>query len=169
MILHFLGRTMKKLVGMVLFLGVAVLITYMGAKALKKAEESFLIGIAFGEPTKDVISVHVPIQVTMVRTEGPKLRNGVVQWFEWIDEHFDLRDDRGERVNLKKLEFSSLITSRDVAAPEFFIGAKIKPGEKYTFAYIPFVGGSQRYRHEFTAPSDATGFQRINLPPLTAP
>ena len=74
---------------------------------------------------------------------------------QWVDDHYILRDESGERIRLKRHGSSSLIAkSRAAISSEFFLITTLKQGKNYALDFIPHVSEPNQYRHAFTAPSD---------------
>jgi hypothetical protein len=154
--------------GAFMLFGLAAVLAVFFAKHHLSKEEGRPIGIAFGNPNsgQNSVELHVVVSMGMPRIQEPRLGpTGGLQWFEWIDEHFDLRDPSGAKVPMKKMGFSNLINDRQAMTPEFFIGATLTPGVKYRFDYIPVLGEPLRYRHEFVAPAGKTDFVREDFRP----
>ncbi|HEY3244187.1 MAG TPA: hypothetical protein VGM03_12645 [Phycisphaerae bacterium] len=118
-------------------------------------DPGYAIPVAFGAPAGGEVEMNVAVSMLMPRREEPKLGRAGLLWDEWVGDHFDLRDAAGTKLPLKRSDFSQLMTERQAGGtPEFFLITKLRPGQSYTFDYIP-VMPAPRYRYAFTAPSAA--------------
>ena len=127
----------------------------------------FMVGYAMGDPGEETIQMHVIVSMPMVNTEGRRrTKDGrLTTWEEWIEEHFDLRDDAGRKVPLAREAWSSLISQQQASNPEFFMRAELRKGVNYIFDYIPIRDDWFRYRHNFTAPADSQPLVRATFEP----
>ncbi len=159
---------MKGLIVLVL-IGVAVVVGFIWSASRMSADPGRTIALVFGVPDEETIEIHAAVAPGMVAAEGPRMdRNGNVLWDEWIAEHFDLRDEAGDKVPMHRRNFSDLIpANKVVGTPEFYVAAKLRIGGRYTFDYIPLVRVGKRYRHTFTAPEDDTSVKRPNFGPVS--
>lgn len=126
------------------------------------------IAIAFGNPKGQEIELHVVVAMGMTSTERPStnLRTGAVEWGEWVDEHFDLHAESGDKVPLKFRNGSELIPAHKAGGvPEGYLFGKVRPDTKYTFDYIPKAAESKRYRYVFAAPAEPLSIQRVTFKP----
>jgi hypothetical protein len=93
-----------------------------------------------------------------------------MSWPEWIDAHFVLEDSGGTKVPLRQQNNSPLISVHEVSGMvgthEFFISARLKSGESYTFTYTPVVAEGKRYTHGFTAPAQGTKVKQYMFEPV---
>ena len=97
----------------------------------------------------------------MPRKESPKLGPGGLKWDEWVSDHFTLADASGNRVPLRRSNFSRLIGEPTAGTPEFFLIGVVKPGTRYTLDYLPVRSEFTFYRYAFTAPSAAVAAARF--------
>jgi hypothetical protein len=138
------------------------------SSAQLEADPGEYVALAFGKATDEKIQIDVAVSIAMPRREGPRVddRTGAVYWQEWVDEHFDLRDDSDEKVRLLRSGYSELMSDREVGgSPEFYLTAKLKPNLHYTFDYIPVLAGGVQYRYDFIAPAEATPMERRHFAP----
>ena len=125
------------------------------------------ISLAFGNLNEGEVELHVVVSIGMVATEGLRalvLSDGAPSrqtWDEWIAEHFDLHDDSGQRVQLRRDGHSSLISDQQAHNPEFYLVGKLLVGVNYTFDYIPRRDWNIHHRQRFTAPAEDRPFQRL--------
>jgi hypothetical protein len=148
----------------IVFAGVVV----WWSSAQLEADPGEYIALAFGNPAEDEIQIDVAVSIAMPRREGPRVdqRSGAVYWQEWVDEHFDLRDDSAAKVRLMRSGSSRLMSDREVAgSPEFYLTGKLRPNAHYTFDYIPILADGLRYRYDFIAPGVATPMERRHFTP----
>ncbi|MBN2561408.1 MAG: hypothetical protein JXQ75_10810 [Phycisphaerae bacterium] len=128
------------------------------------------IGIAhaFGEPTDGAIQLHVVVDMGMPIREPPRSNlKGTVFWDEWVEEHFVLRDDSGEKLEFQRRSSSTLIPDHKAGGtPEFYLMTKVRPGVSYTFDYIPRKAEPLRYRRTFVAPAEGQQMRRQTFEPV---
>ena len=127
-----------------------------------------LIAVAFGVPAGDTIQMHVAVSDMMTLRDPPQTTpKGVILWKDWVSEHWVLRDDSGERLDLRRLGMSALMMDSNAAgSPKFCMTATLKQGADYTFDFIPITAKSERYRYAFTAPSEPQDVWRMNFKPV---
>lgn len=59
-------------------------------------------------------------------------------WPRWVAEHFELRDQQGAAVDLRRRMQSPLISHLEVRGlPDTYLVATLRPGAEYCFDYIP--------------------------------
>ncbi|MGD8450533.1 MAG: hypothetical protein PVJ57_01835 [Phycisphaerae bacterium] len=132
-----------------------------------KSDPGFAIGLAMGNPESGDIELHVVVAMAMTMQDkltSVTLADGTVSrqtWPEWIAEHFVLRDDSGQKIELRKEGWSNLIKERQALNPEFYLVGKLKSDVRYTFDYIPSRDSSVRHRYAFVAPAEAQPFERV--------
>lgn len=140
---------------------------------MKASEDpGYSFALAFGLPDdQGNIEMHVIIYGRTVRIDPPRLdpKTGVELWSEWVTKHFDLRDDKGANVAFMRHGGSAVITGKDVGAgtPDFYLIAKVKKGANYVFDYLPTPVDGERFRYNFTAPTDPQPVKRPLFPPVT--
>jgi hypothetical protein len=145
--------------GMLILLALALAfggvgIWYMGHQMSEDPGE--FIAFAFGNPKEDSIDMEILVTVAMPRREWARVDKvtGAVYWQEWVDEHFDIRDDNDEKVQLMRSNHSRFISAAEArTTPEFYLRGTLKPNTHYTFDYIPYRIGTLKYRYDFVAPA----------------
>jgi len=122
------------------------------------------LGLAFGKVEGDTIEMHMVIFGRTVRLDPPRvdLRTNQELWSEWVQNHFELKDSKGERVKLKRQMDSIVIQAKDITAgtPEFYLIGQLKKGERYDFDYIATLADGLHYRYSFTAPDEDVKLSR---------
>jgi len=159
---------MKQLVGFGVLLMLAVFggFLFLGVAS---EERDYLVGLAIGNPQGDSIELHVAVSLGMANCEGRKaimLSDGSVaaqNEFEWIDEHFILRDTDGNRVPLRKVGHSNIVSAGKALNPEYFLVGQLKIGQSYTFDYKPFRDVPSVDRYAFTATAEGQKYERVAL------
>lgn len=145
----------------ILVVGV-ILITSMyffyGARQQARGRES--LPVAFGPPSAGAAELNLAVGMNLPRRDPPKLKFAKIQWDQWVDEHFELKDATGAKVKLQRTNFSQLMNDQKAGGtPEFFLKAMVTPGTSYTLDYLPVVNG-ERFRYAFTAPAAAQEAER---------
>lgn len=112
--------------------------------------------IAFGVPIDDTIQMHVCVPIGTYMKDPPRLGpNDRLLIREWVEEHYQLCDDSEQRLPLERYGSSGLLEdARAATAAEFFLMVTLKKGQDYTLDFVPKVREPDRYRYEFTAPSE---------------
>ena len=147
---------MRGIVILAVLLGVLVTGGYTFLHYQMMRDQGRLIPVGFGTAGEDTIEMHLAISDMMTVRDPPQAASrGRVLWKEWVEGHFVLRDDSGNRVAMRRLGTSALMMDSNAAgAPKFCLAATLKQGANYTLDYIPKSVGSNRYRYAFTAPSE---------------
>ncbi len=115
--------------------------------------------IAYGNVAGGQVDMDVLLGVVMAhRTRQKDPPNAQRTADEWVRDHFVLTDSRGQKVPFARQSSSKLIKAHEVqqlvGTEEFFLAAKLKVGESYTFDYMLDPQG-RPYRYRFTAPAKA--------------
>lgn len=154
--------------GLIVLVVIAILVAIIGFRftSSSKTVESKPIGVAAGKATNGVCKFDMVISMGMARGEGPRVKGGVPDWNEWISEHFILTDNSGTRVEMKRANFSDLISDKDAMNPDSFLTAQIKPSVGYVLDYKPMRDDPRRYRFEFTVQPDGRPFSREFFVPI---
>jgi len=159
---------MRGIIILLVLMGVLVTGGYTFLQHQMMRDQGRLIPVAFGVVGNDTIEMHVAISDMMTLRDPPKVATrGRILWKEWIEAHFVLRDDSGNRMAMRRLGTSALMMDNNAAGSQkFCLTATLKQGANYTLDYIPKSGGSSRYRHTFTAPSEPKDVWRLRFEPL---
>ena len=156
---------MKRLLVVLIVMGV-VAVGWWAAQTGTQ-QNVFQVVMAFGFPKDGRIELHAVASMGMTATEPPRLdpSTGRINWAEWVDEHFDLRDAAGKRENIffKSGSDDVIPVNKVLGAAEGYLFAKVKQGADYTFDYIPKRAEARRFRHTFTAPTGNVPVDRINF------
>jgi hypothetical protein len=135
--------------------------TYWVLSLAVSQEPELLVPVGFGEPRGDHVEFNFAVSMMMPRRDPPKLHNGVVLWNEWVADHFTVQSDDGERLTLRRSDFSKAIPSQVAGTPEFFLIGTLESGVAYTLEYVPLLGEPERYRYEFVAPTEPRPAARV--------
>ncbi len=131
------------------------------------SDQGISITLACGNPNDGTVAMHAAMDMGIMRREGLRQAPDVsedVLWREWLDEHFQLRDAAGESVHIERVGQSLLINVNKMpGAPDFFLTARLRSGETYSFDYKPWRAKATKYRHTFVAPADKTEMKRWNF------
>lgn len=161
---------MKKTVALVIVLGLGALSYYWLTTYLPGRDHGHLIAYAVGSPGGGILEINVVIPFIMTRHDPPKLKpNGQFQtWNEWLEEHFELRDDTGKRVMLHNSDWANVIPKgKMVGTPKFYAVGPVEPDTEYTFVFYPEGSGQpKRYRHTFALSQEGKKFERAQFMPV---
>lgn len=152
--------------GLAVLFGLAVVVVaaFVIFQGNMNADDQRMITIAIGNNDGKVSDLHLVVAPLMV-ADGPRVdaSSGAEYWDEWLEEHFVLTSESGDKVRFERMAQSNLISERDAGgSPEFFIKGKVKPGTAYTFEFIPVNENPDRFRYEFTAEKDMP-LTRVNF------
>lgn len=155
--------------GLAVLFGLAVVVVaaFVIFQGNMNADDQRMITIAMGNNDGKVSDLHLVVAPLMVQDPPKTLPSGTELWDEWLEEHFVLTSDSGDKVKFERMAGSNLISDRDAGgSPEFFIKGKVKPGSVYTFEFIPVNENPERFRYEFTAekemPLTRVNFKRVS-------
>lgn len=147
---------MKAFAGLGVILFLVITLYWMSAHA-GTDEPDLGIQMAFGNAADNEIDLHVVVGVLLANKDRAKeklLNIKPKSWDDWIVEHFFLTDSAGKRTELTRKTNSSLIRPHQVIGTEqFFMVARVKSGEDYTFDFVPTGEESITHRYLFTAPA----------------
>jgi hypothetical protein len=116
------------------------------------AKDVVTLPVGYGKPA-DTVEMHIAVSMFLPKKDPPKLKHNIVQWDEWVADHFQLHDADGQRVQLSRTGFSNILSDRQSGGtPEFWLKSMLKPGAKYTITFTP-VMPEPTYQQTFTAPT----------------
>ena len=128
----------------------------------KAAKEVVTLPVGFGKPA-DTVEMHIAVSMFLPKKDPPKLKHNIVQWDEWVSDHFKLHDFSGAAVALSRTNASNILNDRQSGGtPEFWLRATLKPGAQYTLTFTPVLP-DPTYQHNFTAPTEATEPERLEF------
>ena len=135
-------------------------LAFYASKSMAKEVVSLPVG--FGKPA-DTVEMHIAVSMFMAKNDPPKLKHNVVQWDEWVSEHFKLHDFSGGSVPLTRTNSSNILNDRQSGGtPEFWLKATLKPGAKYSLIFTPSMP-EPNYQRNFTAPTEPTEPERFEF------
>lgn len=119
-----------------------------------------MMPIGFVIVSGDVTQIEIAVSMIAHKKDPPKLK----QSFEdWVKNKFQLKDDGGTAVTLRRAGFSKGIPEAVGGVAEFYLVGQLKPGKSYTLDYVPVIDEGTRYRHSFTAPTSAVDGERVTM------
>jgi hypothetical protein len=121
----------------------------------------FTAAVGYGKTAGGAYEVHVGVEFTMVKVEGPKLKGPGSTWPEWVKEHFTLVDAAGKEITLTRTNHSRLVGGQGTW--DFFLSAPARPGATYTLTYKPRRDDPVCYRKEFKTSESGNDMARIML------
>ena len=140
-------------------LGFIAVVAFVGSMALSREvvrDQGRLLPIAFGVSRDGAMQMHLGVPALVPVADPPELNaRRTPQWNQWIKEHFQLRDELGTGLRLRKKGTSGLMVGGTAAGdPPFVVWAELTKGGKYTCDYVPIVGDGRRYRYSFVVPRE---------------
>lgn len=144
--------------GLVILFVIGVVGSVATVLILKKTtdETTIAITMGFGEGKDNQIEMNSVVGFIHKEREAPRSDpvSGTIYWDDWVDEHFQLFDSGRQSVPLMRVSNSSIIPDRKAGSMvEFYLSAKLTPGEEYVYEYIPVKSENRKFRHIFIAPS----------------
>lgn len=128
------------------------------------AKDVITLPVGFGKPA-DTVEMHIAVSMFLPKNDPPKLKHNIVQWDEWVAEHFKLHDSQGAPVPLTRTNASNILNDRQSGGtPEFWLKATLKPGAKYTLTFTPLLP-DPTFQRNFTAPTGETEPERFEFEP----
>ena len=122
---------MKGLIWLTVISVVVVWAAYAGLGLKLGEDPGQMIGYACGNPMNNKIQVQIVIAMGMTRKDPPKsegTKQGLyVDWENWIADHFILRSEGGETIELQRQHFGNLIPSAKVGTPDSYLVGFINP------------------------------------------
>jgi len=137
-------------------LAVVSIIGYFKFMNSMDSSSQTMLTVAFGNCDKGACDLHVAVQPLTVKNDPPRidLSTGFQYWDEWLETHYILTEDGGDRVKFERIGQSSVFGNQNVGgAPDFFLRARVKHNVAYTFDFVPVKDGPHKYRRKFTAPA----------------
>lgn len=160
---------MKAVFGLTVVVCVGLLV-YWVTSLPKSSGPSLTIPIAWGNASGNQIEMNAVIGVALAhksRKNEPGSVGKTKNWDEWVDTHCIIKSASGGPVKVSRRAESSIIPYRDVqqmvGTEEFYLSAKLKPGESCTFDYIIENPKPETYRCQLAAPAQAEKARMYNL------
>lgn len=161
---------MKGLVITAIVLGGLVLAGYVGLGKLMAADTDVMLAMAAGNPSADQLQLQIVIAPLTVKRDPPEIKRAgdivVENWDKWIDDHFTLTDESGERMRLDRKHFGNLIPERKVGTPDSYLHSYLTIGKTYTLEFVPVISEGKRYRCTLNARASGIPFERRLMSPV---
>ncbi len=160
------------LLGLLLTLGI-MLYLFVGGPG-GGGQAAVELPLAFSAPSAGVSEMHVivgvrqanPVRARDAQAAGEKVRS----WTDWVRLHFALLGPDGNKVPLERRNNSRIIKALDVAnmvgTEEFFLVARVRPGQTYTLQFVEHIPGGRPCAVQVTVPSQAQAVRRYLLQPV---
>lgn len=101
---------MKIVISLVVFLVALFAIGNAVYKTVSDRNQDRVLRVAFGVPHRDEIQLHVAVPPMVSERDPPQLNKYFVQlWEDWVEEHFQLVDESGKKIDLSRIGASGLI------------------------------------------------------------
>lgn len=147
---------MKALIGAVV-VGVLAYMIWHGLISAAGSDPYIAIQMGYGNASDGEIEMHTNVSVLLVAMDrDDRDLKKVKTPDEWIAAHFKLTDSAGKAVRLDRQNNSKVIKPHQViGTQEYFVVARLKSGQQYTFDFKPRLKEPDVFRHTFTAPAKA--------------
>jgi len=130
--------------------------------------------LAFSAPSAGASEMHVIVGVRLanpVRAKDADRDGGKVKsWDDWVRLHFALVGPDGKPVPLERRNHSKIIKPLEVAnmvgTEEFFLVAKVRPGQTYTLQFTERPPNGRPCAAQVTVPPQAQAVRRYLLQPV---
>lgn len=160
---------MKGIIGL---LGFIAVVAFVGSMALSREavrDQGRLLAVAFGVPKDDAMQMHLGVPALVPVVDPPEVNaRRTPLWNQWIKGHFQLRDELGTGLRLRKKGTSRLMVGETAAGdPSFVVWAELRKGGQYTCDYVPIVGDGKRYRYSFIVPKQPGKVKRRRFHSVT--
>lgn len=136
---------------------------FFWTQAISEPEDTVGIPIGFGKPTETKVDMHIAVGILVPQRDPPKLKHNILQWDEWVSDHYSVSEVGGETLTLRRTGNSRLIAQP--GTPEFFIYCVLKPGRNYTLTHTPILAEGKTYEYTFVAPTDVSESKIATLRP----
>ena len=148
---------MKGIVGIILILGVCAffLSRYLTGEVM--GDQGQPLAVAWGAATTDTLEMQIGVPPLIPLADPPEFNaRNTPKWEEWIEKHFQMRDESGNVIRLRSIGTSALFVGEVAAGvPEFVLCADLKQGAKYSCDFVPILAKGKRYRYSFTIPTES--------------
>ncbi len=147
---------MKGVFGIIIVFGIIAFVAnaFLSREAMR--DQGRPIAVAWGAPTPTTLEMQIGVAPLVVLNDPPEVNEkGVQRWNEWVPNHYQLREENGPDVPLRKIGTSALMLGEKAAGvPEFVLCADLKKGGKHVCDFIPVVAEGKRYRYSFVVPNE---------------
>ncbi|NLE61274.1 MAG: hypothetical protein GX616_23235 [Planctomycetes bacterium] len=164
---------MKAFAGIGLLIFLVVLGYWLARTSTDTESRAVDIPIAFGNVAGGQVEMHVVVGIALANVSAAKERSLKPRdWNQWMRDHFLLTDPAGKKVDLSRQNNSKVIKPHEVAqlvgTEEFFMIAKLKSGQSYTFDYVADLATGKSYRCQVVAPATAEKARQFRFELLNA-
>jgi|CXWL01.1.fsa_nt_gi hypothetical protein len=155
--------------GLIIFAIILVLVgggIWVGLTKTLMSDTGLYILVASGDAGEGKVELNISVDLPFVFKESPRYdERGNALWDEWIEQHYDMRDEAGKAVPGFRIAHSRFVDERKIKnLPEFYLKYVLDKGRKYTLVNHPFLAKKSKYTYTFTAePKPA---ERIQFPPV---
>ena len=148
---------MKGIVGLILILGVCAFFVsrYLTGEAF--ADQGQALAVAYGAATEETLEMQIGVPTVIPLVDPPEYNErSTPKWDDWIEKRFQMRDESGNIIRLRRIGTSALFVGEVAAGvPEFVLCADLKKGGKYSCDFIPILAKGKRYRYFFIVPTES--------------
>jgi len=148
---------MKGIVGIILILGVCAffLSRYLTGEVM--GDQGHPLAVAWGAATEDTLEMQIGVPPLFPLADPPEFNErNIEKWSEWIDKHFQMHDEAGQVIPLRRIGTSALFVGEVAAGvPEFVLCVDLKKGGRYSCDFVPILAKGKRYRYSFNVPTES--------------
>ena len=147
---------MKGIVVLLIFLAICA---FVGSRYLTgevMGDQGHPLAVAYAAATEGTLEMQIGVPPLIPLADPPEFNErSTPKWNEWIEKHFQMRDEGGTIIPLRRLGTSALFVGEVAAGvPEFVLCADLKKGGKYSCDFVPILSKGKRYRYSFSAPTE---------------
>jgi hypothetical protein len=115
------------------------------------------LAIAWVSLGPDNVEMQIGVGPMVPLRDPPEINpnTGAALWDAWEKAHYQVRDENGTEVRLRRVGTSAMfLDSKAAGNPEFILTASLRKGGKYTCDHVPVLAEQKRYRYSFTVPPE---------------
>jgi len=121
-------------------------------------DQGLPLAIAWGATTSETVEMQIGVGPLIPVRDPPEINpnTGNAMWVEWEKAHYQIRDESGGEVPLRRMGTGALfLDSKAAGNPEFILCANLKKSAKYSCDFVPVLAENKRYRYSFNAPRES--------------
>jgi hypothetical protein len=147
---------MKGIVILIILLAIGAFFVSMSLTSEGFRDQGEALAVAFAAVTDETLEMQIGVPTLIPLADPPDYNErSVPKWDEWNEKHFQMRDEAGKIISLRRMGTSALFVGEVAAGvPEFVLCADLKKGANYSCDFIPIVKKGKKYRYSFTVPTE---------------
>jgi hypothetical protein len=148
---------MKGIVILIILLAIGAFFVSMSLTREGFRDQGEALAVAFAAVTDETVEMQIGVPTLIPLADPPDYNEqSVPKWDEWNEKHFQMRDEAGKIISLRRIGTSALFIGEVAAGvPEFVLCADLKKGANYSCDFIPIVAKGKKYRYSFTVPTES--------------